>query len=119
MHHLPSLFSNFSLQFQIVPKTVPMHALPSLFSKVSLQFQNIVLNNVRRHTGIATMIFSYFSFKPFQIPSQCTIYRHFFRNLSAVPNRFKYRLNAPFSVLVFICFLCSSNIVSNSIRMHA
>ena len=32
----------------------------------------------------------------------------FFRNLSAVPNRFKYRLNAPFSVLVFICFLCSS-----------
>ena len=43
-----------------------------------------------------------FSSKSFQIPPECTIYRPCFIYFSAVPNRFKYRQNAPCTVLVFI-----------------
>ena len=48
-HALETLFSKFSLQFQIVSNSVSMHALETLLSKRSLQFQNIVLNSIRMY----------------------------------------------------------------------
>ena len=41
--------------------------------------------------------------------TQCTIYCPFFNILSEVRNRFKYRQNAPFTVLVFIFFSAVPN----------
>ena len=56
IHHLPSLFSFFSLQFQIL-NTVTMHALETLFLYMSLQFQ-IVSNTIRIHA--LDTLFSFF-----------------------------------------------------------
>ena len=43
-----------------------------------------------------------------------------FAFFSAIPNRFKYRYNAQFTILVFI-FFCSSNPfqLPSGVRMHA
>ena len=51
----------------------------------------------------------------FHIPSECTLYHPCFL-FSTVPNRFKYRPNAPFAILVF--FFLRFQIVSNTVRMH-
>ena len=51
------------------------------------------------HKARESVLVSKCSSKLFQIPSEVTIYRLLF--FSAVPNRFKYRQNAPFIVLVF------------------
>ena len=83
----------FSLQFHIVSNTIRMHHLPSLFSF-------FLCNSIS-----------------FKIPSECTIYRPCFHFFSASPYRFKYRKNAPFTVLVYIFFL-QFHIVSNTVRMH-
>ena len=55
-----------------------------------------------------TSLFLFFlcSSKSFQIPPQCTIYHPCFHFFSAVPNLFKYRHNAQFTILVYI-FFCS------------
>ena len=55
-----------------------------------------------------TSLFLFFlcSSKLFQIPPQCTIYHPCFHFFSAVPNLFKYRHNAQFTILVYI-FFCS------------
>ena len=77
---LETLFSFFSLQFQIISNTVRMHALETLFSKFSLQFQ--IVSNSTRMYALETL-FNFFS---------------------VVPNRFKYRQNAFFKHIVFIFF---------------
>ena len=79
MHHLAPLFSKLSMKFHIVSDAVRMHHLASLFSKFSLQFQ-IISNAVKMHP----------------LPSL-----HVFKIISVIPNCFKYRQKAPFSVIVF------------------
>ena len=88
----------FSLHFQIVPNAARMHYLASLFSKCSLKFL-IVSDTVRMH-HLASFSLS--------CPMLATIYCPCFHFFSAVPNRFKCSQNAPFTVLAFIFFLCSS-----------
>ena len=48
MHALETLFSIFSLPFQTVSNTTILHNLETLFSKLSLQFQ-IISNTARMH----------------------------------------------------------------------
>ena len=70
MHHLQSLFSFYSQQFQIVLSTVTMHALETLFPSISLQFQ-IVSNYTRVHALETLFSFLLCSSKSFQILSEC------------------------------------------------
>ena len=67
-------------------------------------------NKNRRH--YLPPLFSFFlcTSKSFQTPLESTIYRPSFLYLfSAVPNRYKYRQNALFTVLVFILFSAFPN----------
>ena len=92
--HVPLWCSSFFIVVSnIVSECVIMHAKASLF-------QNFLSIS-----------------KLFQIPSECTIYRPCFILFSAVPNRFQYHQNAPFTVLVSFYSL-QSKIVSNTVRMH-
>ena len=59
--HLPSLFSFYSLQFQIVSITVTMHALETMIPPISLQFQ-IVSNYIRIH-ALETLSSFFLQFK--------------------------------------------------------
>ena len=70
MHHLQSLFSFYSQQFQIVLSTVTMHALETLFPSFSLQFQ-IVSNYIRVHALETLFSFLLCSSKSFEILSEC------------------------------------------------
>ena len=87
----------------------------------SSNFKNIVSISVRIH-HLSSLLSTFFSAVPtsrtsFQIALEFTIYRPCFHYFSAVPNRFKYRQNAPFIVLVFIISL-QFQIVSKTVRMH-
>jgi len=70
MHHLPFLFSFYSLQFQIVLSTVTMHALETMFASISLQFQ-IVSNCIRVYALETLISFFLCSSTSFQIASEC------------------------------------------------
>ena len=122
IHYLASLFSLFSLQFQIVSNIVRMlfryisftcfSAYPNRLKyrqntcfrdfafNFSLRFQ-IVSNTVRMHA--LELSFSFLSLQ-FQIVSN-TVRLHaletFCLKSSAFPNRFKYRQNACLSDIVF------------------
>ena len=77
MHHLPSLFSFFSLQFQIL-YTVRMHALDPLFSIFlcsSKSFQILSERMLQIHSFHLFLCSS----ESFQIRSECMLQRHRFQ----------------------------------------
>ena len=92
VHALQTLFSYFSLQFQIVSNIIRMHVLQTLFKKSA--FPNL---------------FKYH-------PNTC-LRAIVFPKKSAVPKRFKKCQNAFFRDIVLI-FSLQFQIVSNTFSMH-
>ena len=106
MHHLPSLLSIFSKQFQLSKHRfcIRMHHFFPLFSKFSQQFQ---LSKNR--------------FKQRQNAPFCVLAFKFYQQFQLREHRFKYRQNAPFIVFDFKNFSAVPNSekkYSYSVRMH-
>ena len=103
----------FSLQFQIFFKyrqNAPFSVLVFMFS---LQFQ-IVSNTVRMHHLVSLFSFFLFSFKSFQIPSECTIQRPCFHFFSSVSNTVRMHHLAS----LFSKFSAKFQIVLNAVKKH-
>mgnify|MGYP007091752787 CR=1 FL=1 len=93
--------------------TVRTHALETLFSKFSLQFQ-IISNTVTMLALETINVFIFlWSSESFQIVSERMLYRHCFQGFLS---SFKYRLNACFRDIVL--FFLQFEIVSNTVKMH-